>query len=149
MEGTKVVAAPSFRARPKRKPAHPVAPPGTPCANCATPLQGPYCHQCGQLAEDFHRSISHLVEETFENLLHLDSRVWRTLPRLVLKPARLTRDYLDGRRAAQIPPMRLFLVVVLLFFFAGSLGKEPNIHFSYRGKPMSAADAKTLSLIHI
>ena len=126
----------------RRKPHHTAAP-GTPCANCGTALQGPYCHRCGQLAEDFHRSIGHLVEETFENLLHLDGRLWRTLPQLLLRPARLTRDYLDGHRAAQIPPMRLFLVVVLLFFFAGGLGgKDPNIHFSYQGKPLSAADAK-------
>ena len=128
----------------RRKPAHPTAPLGTPCANCSTPLRGPYCHHCGQLAGDFHRDIGHLVEETFENLLHLDGRLWRTLPALVVRPAKLTRDYLDGHRAAQIPPMRLFLVVVLLFFFAGGVrGKEPDIHFSYKGKPVSAADAKT------
>ena len=123
----------------KRKPKaeHATAPPGSPCSNCATVLQGPYCHHCGQLAEDFHRSIGHLVEETFENLLHLDGRLWTTLPRLLLKPAKLTRDYLDGHRAAQIPPMRLFLVVVLLFFVAGELGAEPNINFSIRGEQVS------------
>ena len=99
---------------------------GTPCANCSTPLQGPYCHHCGQLVESFHRSIGHLAEETVENLLHLDGRIWRTLPRLVLKPAELTRDYLEGRRAGQIPPLRLFLVVVLLFFVAGGLGERPS-----------------------
>ena len=38
----------------KRK--HADIPPGTPCANCQTPLEGTYCHNCGQLAEDFHRS---------------------------------------------------------------------------------------------
>jgi hypothetical protein len=110
----------------KRKPKaeHAVAL-GTPCANCSTPLQGPYCYHCGQLAEDFHRSIGHLVEETVENLLHLDGRIWRTLPRLALKPAGLTRDYLEGRRAGQIPPLRLFLVVVLLFFLAGGLVDQP------------------------
>ena len=145
---TEVAAAKSPFGWLKRKAAaHPVAPPGTPCANCGTSLQGPYCHHCGQLAEDFHRSISHLVEETFENLLHLDGRLWRTLPALLRKPAKLTRDYLDGHRASQIPPMRLFLVVVLLFFFAGGLGgKEPNINFSYRGKPVSAAETKSEGL---
>ena len=25
-------------------------PPGTPCANCETPLVGTYCHACGQIA---------------------------------------------------------------------------------------------------
>ncbi|MGI9170366.1 MAG: DUF3667 domain-containing protein [Caulobacteraceae bacterium] len=94
---------------------------GAPCANCATPLAGPYCHACGQLAEDFERSIGSLIVELVENLFHADGRLFRTLPRLVLHPATLTRDYPAGRRAFQIPPLRLFLVIVVLFFLAGSL----------------------------
>lgn len=101
-------------------------PPGTPCANCATPLQGPWCHQCGQLGEDFHRSLPKLIAEAFEGLLHLDSRIWRTLPELLLRPAKLTQSYLEGHRAPQIPPLRLFLVVLLLVFVAGALGGGKN-----------------------
>jgi hypothetical protein len=100
--------------------------PGTPCANCATPLMGPWCYRCGQVAEDFHRSIWKLIGEVFEGLLHFDGRVWRTLPDLFRHPARLTRAYLDGHRAPQIPPFRLFLVVLVAVFFAGSLGREPH-----------------------
>ena len=103
-----------------------VVPVGTPCANCATPLQGPWCHACGQLGEDFHRSTVKLVGEAFEGILHLDGRMWTTLPDLFRHPARLTRAYLDGHRAPQIPPLRLFLVVLLVVFFAGSIGgREP------------------------
>jgi hypothetical protein len=121
-----VAALASLGAWFKRGKSHTAAP-GSACANCAAVLQGPYCHQCGQLAENFHRSLGHLVEEVFENLLHLDGRLWQTLPRLVLKPGRLTRDYLDGHRAFQIPPLRLFLVVLLLVFLAGGLGGK-NTH---------------------
>jgi hypothetical protein len=100
-------------------------PPGAACANCGTPLQGPWCHECGQLGEDFHRSASKLVVETIEGLFHFDGRLWRTLPALARSPGRLTRDYLDGHRAPQIPPLRLFLVVLLLVFVVGSLpGKK-------------------------
>ena len=99
-----------------------VVPIGTPCANCATPLQGPWCHACGQLGEDFHRSTLKLVAEVFEGLLHLDGRMWNTLPDLFRHPARLTRAYLEGHRAPQIPPLRLFLVVLLVVFFAGAIG---------------------------
>lgn len=104
-----------------RKPKH-ALPVGTPCPNCETPLEGPWCHQCGQKGEEFHRSIGHLIAEAFEGLTHFDGRFWQTLPDLIRHPGRLTRAYLDGRRAPQIPPFRLFLVVVLLVFFAGGLG---------------------------
>jgi len=96
--------------------------PGQPCANCATRLLGPWCYQCGQLGEDFHRSMWKLIAEVFEGLLHVDGRVWTTLPSLFAAPGRLTRAYLDGRRAPQIPPLRLFLVVLLVVFVSGSLG---------------------------
>lgn len=97
---------------------------GAPCPNCGTALKGPWCHACGQRGADYHRSIWHLVAEAFEGLTHFDGRFWQTLPRLAIKPGRLTRDYLDGRRASQIPPFRLYLVVLLLVFFAGSLSVE-------------------------
>jgi hypothetical protein len=97
---------------------------GAPCPNCATPLQGPWCYQCGQLGEDYHRSIWKLIVEVFEGLLHFDGRVWRTLPDLFRHPAKLTRAYLDGHRAPQVPPFRLFLVVLVLIFFAGAVGGQ-------------------------
>jgi hypothetical protein len=95
------------------------APVGTPCANCATPLQGPWCYACGQAGEDFHRSILRLGGEVVEGLLHMDGRLWRTLPDLMLRPGSLTRSFLEGHRAPQIPPLRLFLVVLLAIFLIG------------------------------
>ena len=95
--------------------------PGAACPNCRTVLQGPWCYQCGQNGRDFHRSSFHLVGETFENFFHADGRVVRTLPRLLLGPAWLTRNYIEGRRAPQIPPLRLFLTMLLILFLAGSL----------------------------
>ena len=94
-------------------------PPGTPCANCETPLEGTYCHVCGQLAEDFHKSIWKLTVEAVESLLHLDGRLFRTLPALFKRPGQLTRDYLDGKRAYQVQPFRMFLVILLIAFFVG------------------------------
>jgi hypothetical protein len=100
---------------------HHTLPAGSPCPNCATPLNGPYCHECGQLGEQFDRSILPLIWEAFESFFHADGRLLHTLPRLVLRPAVLTNDYLEGRRASQVPPLRMFLVVMLIFFFVGGL----------------------------
>lgn len=115
---------------------------GTPCANCATPLLGPWCYRCGQAGEDFHRSIWRLVGEAFEGLLHFDGRLWVTLPGLFAHPGRLTRAYLDGHRAPQIPPLRLFLVVLVAVFLAGALMGRGGVAVisatDDHGRPISA-----------
>jgi len=98
---------------------HADIPPGTPCANCQTPLIGPHCHECGQLAEDFHKSIWKLTVEAVESLLHLDGRLFSTLPDLLRRPGKLTREYLEGKRASQVAPFRMFLVILLVAFFVG------------------------------
>ena len=97
---------------------------GAACPNCGTDLAGPWCQACGQSSDDFHRSLPRLAREAVGDAFDVDGRIWRTLPDLALKPARLTRRYLDGRRVAQIPPFRLFLVVVVLVFLAASLGPQ-------------------------
>jgi hypothetical protein len=98
--------------------------PGTPCLNCETELQGTYCHNCGQLAETFHKSIWHLIGEVLESFFHWDGRLWRTMPWLVYKPGRLTSDYINGKRTYQVPPLRLFLVLLVIVFFAGQYGMK-------------------------
>lgn len=99
---------------------------GTPCPNCRTALAGPWCYACGQRAERYSRSIWRLVGEAFESIFELDGRIWQTFPRLMLNPARLTRDYLDGHRAPQVPPFRIFLIVLLIVFFAGGQNFAQN-----------------------
>lgn len=100
----------------KRKARH--APePGTPCANCGAALQGPFCHACGQSADDHHRSLPHLAWEGIEGLTHLDGRLAQTIPALFLHPGKLARDHFEGRRQRHVPPFRLFLVALLIFMF--------------------------------
>ncbi len=98
---------------------HHALPPGSACRNCGAILQGPWCHACGQLGEDYHRSAHHLIWEALEGFFHADGRLWHTLPRLLFRPAALTRDYLAGKRASQVPPLRIFFIVLLLLFLVG------------------------------
>lgn len=112
----------------RRRPRH-TRPPGSPCANCGATLIGAWCHDCGQVAEDFHRSIWRLVMEALEGLTHFDGRFWRTFPGLIRRPGQLTRAYIEGHRTSQIPPLRLFLVVLLLVFFCGAIGSGGHNNF--------------------
>ena len=88
------------------------------CLNCEAELHGRYCHDCGQNADDHHRSIAHLLWEAVEGFTHLDGRLAKTLPALLFRPGRLARDHIEGRRMRHVPPFRLFLICLLLFMFA-------------------------------
>ena len=57
-----------------------------------------------------------MIAELFDDLFQLDSRLSRTLYALVFNPGRITVEYLAGRRAGYIPPVRLYLVISFLFF---------------------------------
>ena len=87
------------------------------CANCGQALSGRFCESCGQLASDFHRPIWTLTKEILSDAFSLDGRIARTVPSLMFKPGRVTRAYLEGKRARYVPPFRLFLLSSLIFFF--------------------------------
>ncbi|MBI3730827.1 MAG: DUF3667 domain-containing protein [Burkholderiales bacterium] len=89
------------------------------CANCNVSLQGAYCHACGQAAH-IHRSLLHLVEELLHGLFHFETKAWRTIPRLIFSPGKLTRDYIEGQRTRYVSPLALFLFLIFLMFFVFS-----------------------------
>lgn len=94
------------------------------CANCGTATIGAFCHACGQPSH-VHRSMGHVVEEFLHGVWHFDSKAWRTLPMLAFRPGKLTREYIEGKRARYIAPLALFLLSVFLMFFVfGLIGSQ-------------------------
>jgi len=65
------------------------------CLNCGTELVGQYCRQCGQRATSRFISIYELLRDAFGDLFELDSRLWRTVVPLLIRPGLLTKDYLE------------------------------------------------------
>jgi hypothetical protein len=109
-----------------------VAAPGTgfACLNCGAALTAEYCSVCGQRHEPHIHTVWHFTREATENLTHADSRFWRTLWALVAKPGFLTREFFAGRRARYLPPVRLYLVISILFFLiAGALAGNNIVNF--------------------
>lgn len=94
------------------------------CLNCGTALVGPHCHRCGQAAH-VHRTIAAWWHDLAHGVLHLDGKIWRTLPLLAWRPGELTRRYIAGERAKFVSPLALFLFSVFLMFAVFSaLGPE-------------------------
>jgi hypothetical protein len=101
-----------------------VTPPALRCANCGAPVAGRYCGACGQRREPPVHSLWHFAQLATEDLTHADSRLWRTLAALLFKPGYLTREFLAGRRARYLPPVRLYLVLSVVFFIWVSAGQS-------------------------
>lgn len=83
------------------------------CPNCGSAQVEDYCASCGQRARALRTPIREFLREVMDDVfsLSLDSRIWRTLTALFLRPGSLTADYWAGRRARFVTPMRLYLVV--------------------------------------
>jgi Protein of unknown function (DUF3667) len=98
-----------------------VPPAPTACANCGASVSGEYCSTCGQRMEQSMHSLTFFLGEALEDLTHADSRLWRTLISLFARPGFLTVEFLRGRRARYLPPVRLYLVLSVAFFLLASL----------------------------
>jgi Protein of unknown function (DUF3667) len=85
------------------------------CANCQTVFSGHYCPECGQKAH-IHRSLAAIGHDIMHGVLHLDGKLWHTLPLLAFKPGALTRRYIAGERAKFVSPMAMFLFTVFAMF---------------------------------
>src|ERR1043166_125935 len=96
----------------------------TQCENCGAELVGRYCAQCGQAAIDYRRSFRHVVGDILESFLNWDSRFFTTIALLILKPWRLTNEFLAGKRVRYVNPLRLYLLASILFFFAVNYGAK-------------------------
>jgi len=97
------------------------------CLNCGTRLRGQYCGSCGQRSRNRLISIWQLLQEAFGDLLELDSRLWRTVLPLLIRPGQLTRDYLEGRRARYMPPFRTYLVLSVIFFVVAFFDPQDSL----------------------
>jgi hypothetical protein len=86
------------------------------CGNCAAPLTGPYCAQCGQHAGESARSLGAVLHDGWHLFVHVDGRFWSTLWTLLAKPGQLTLDYFADRRARYVSPVRLYFVISIAFF---------------------------------
>ena len=98
----------------------PAAPPRT-CRNCAAPLTGPFCASCGQHDVDYHRSFHYLIHDLLENVFHFEGKFFVTVAWLLAKPGRITVEFLAGRRASQLNPLRFYIFVSVLFFLGLAL----------------------------
>jgi hypothetical protein len=110
------------------------------CLNCGTRLKGQYCGHCGQRSRSRLISLWELLSDAFGDLLEIDSRLWKTLVPLMIRPGQLTRDYLKGRRARFMPPFRMYLVLSLLFFVVAFFDPHEQLNLFFEPEPEATTE---------
>ena len=88
----------------------------SPCRNCAAPVMGAFCAQCGQPTDVHRRSVLHLLQDLFKDIASFDSRILRTVIALFVEPGELSLAFHEGRTQRYVPAVRLYLFVSLIFF---------------------------------
>ena len=119
------------------------------CLNCGTAFASPHCPQCGQ-KRDVHRSLTAIGHDIIHGVLHLDGKLWRTLPLLVFKPGKLTRRYIDGERAKFVSPIAMFLFSVFLMFAVFQmvgLSTPTDLTIDPRGQVSQLVGAKSEEIV--
>jgi Protein of unknown function (DUF3667) len=91
------------------------------CHNCGIRLVGRFCAACGQKAVPLSVTLHDFFHELTHEMLHVDGRIVQSIRRLVLSPGFLTREYIQGRRARWISPIRLYLIFSVVFFGLSAL----------------------------
>lgn len=86
------------------------------CLNCNARVHGKYCHICGQENIDPRETVWHLVSHFFQDITHFDGKFFTTLKFLAFRPGFLSGEYLAGRRASYLNPVRMYVFTSAFFF---------------------------------
>ncbi|PCI67046.1 MAG: hypothetical protein COB38_09805 [Gammaproteobacteria bacterium] len=125
----------------------------TKCLNCNSELTGSFCSHCGQSIKSRRGPIWQVAKQFSDDIFSIDSKVIQSLFVLLVKPGQLSKQFLDGRRASVLPPVRLYLVVSILFFFIFQIpspdvsNKNVYIGDILLGKEKADKDLQKFSLI--
>lgn len=121
--------------------ARPPTPLARVCLDCGSPLSGRFCYTCGQKDEPLRRNLGDLALEFVQHPL-IDTKLWRSLVPLLLRPGALTEEYLAGRRTRYIRPLKLYLTISVTFFalLALLVPQEKYINFQ-SDQPAATAPA--------
>ena len=86
------------------------------CLNCGAGLQGKYCHNCGQENLEIKETFGHMMNHAVGDYFHFDHQFFHTLKPLLFKPGYLTNEYMAGRRAQYLHPVKMYIFISLVYF---------------------------------
>ena len=101
----------------------------TDCLNCGATVHGRYCHVCGQENVVPKETFWHMVTHFFYDITHFDSKFFESVKDLAFRPGFLSKEYMLGRRASYLHPVRMYVFTSAIFFllFVSFFSSKENI----------------------
>lgn len=120
---------------------------GFECLNCGQPLlkEENFCSYCGQKNTTDRLSFNTFINSLFAGFFAYDSRFWRTFLPLLIKPGKVAKEYISGKREKYVNPFQLYLHVSIIFFLI--LGISNNIGSTKNPINNIATATKTLDSV--
>lgn len=88
------------------------------CKSCGNIFVGEYCNLCGEkILRPSDRSFKKLMSNILIAITFADSKFIKTLWLIFKSPGELSTDVANGRRVKHLPPLSLFFVLNLIYFF--------------------------------
>jgi hypothetical protein len=94
------------------------------CVNCNTIVEGNYCTNCGQKANQKRYTLKNLPGEFVHGFFHINSGLLFTIKELFIRPGVALRGYIAGKRVGYFNP---FTFLVLIGLVAGYLYTRSGI----------------------
>lgn len=101
----------------------------TNCLNCGAEVTDRFCSHCGQENIEPRENFWQLLVHFFNDFTHFDGKFFSTLRVLLLQPGKLTREYIAGKRAGYLHPIRMYLFISFAFFILQYLIPSPEEDF--------------------
>lgn len=86
------------------------------CLNCHIAVKGRFCHRCGQENIEPKESVWDFIAHFFKDITHFDGKFFSTVKYLFKKPGFLSTEYMIGRRASYVNPVRMYIFTSAFFF---------------------------------
>ena len=118
------------------------------CLNCKTEIQGRFCHNCGQENLEPKESVGHLISHFFQDITHFDGKFFSTVKYLLIRPGFLSTEYMLGRRASYVNPVRMYIFTsaffFLIFFTFFKMDNKDIITIEKNGKTLAQIEAEII-----
>ncbi|MEI8111730.1 MAG: DUF3667 domain-containing protein [Chitinophagia bacterium] len=115
------------------------------CLNCQQTVEHRFCGYCGQENIEPRENFFNLLVHFFNDFTHFDGKFFQTIRVLLFQPGKLTLQYISGKRASFLHPVRMYFFISFAFFLFLFLSGDQETSLDKKGIPTKDAVIKKLN----